>query len=71
MAPTILVIDATGKTGKSVVRHLPKLRKANFPSYRVLGLTRSVGSPKSQNLAKLPHVELQEKGWTTIDAAWL
>lgn len=71
MAPTILVIGATGNTGKSVVRHLPKLLESSDVSYRILGLTRSLDSPASQKLAKLPHVEMQEKDWTTIDAAWL
>lgn len=71
MAPTILVIGATGNTGKSVVGHLPKLLELSNSSYRIVGLTRSFDSPVSQKLAKLPHVEMQEKDWTTIDAAWL
>ncbi|KZL84207.1 hypothetical protein CI238_11761 [Colletotrichum incanum] len=72
MTPTILVIGATGNTGKSVVRHLPKLLESSMDgAYRVLGLTRSLSSPTSQQLAKLPHIEMLEKDWTTIDAAWL
>lgn len=71
MAPTILVVGATGNTGKNVVRSLPYLLANNKMSYRILGLTRSLDSPASQKLAKLPHVEMQGKDWTTIDAAWL
>jgi uncharacterized protein YbjT (DUF2867 family) len=71
MAPTILVIGATGNTGKSVVSNLPKLLELSNSNYRVVGLTRSLDSAVSQKLAKLPHVEMQEKNWTTIDAAWL
>lgn len=71
MAPTILVIGATGNTGKSVVRQLPMLLESSNTGYRVLGLTRSLDNPASQKLAKLPHVEMQEKDWTTIDATWL
>jgi uncharacterized protein YbjT (DUF2867 family) len=71
MAPTILVIGATGNTGKTVVRNLPKLLESSDPSYRIVGLTRSLDNPVSQKLAKLPHVEMQEKDWTTINAAWL
>jgi uncharacterized protein YbjT (DUF2867 family) len=71
MAPTILVIGATGNTGKSVVHHLPKLLELSNSNYRIVGLTRSLDSAVSQKLAKLPHVEMQEKNWTTIDAAWL
>jgi uncharacterized protein YbjT (DUF2867 family) len=72
MISTILVIGATGNTGKSVVRCLPALLESskNGP-YRVLGLTRSLSSPASQKLVGLPHVEMLEKDWTTIDAAWL
>ncbi|TGO64345.1 hypothetical protein BOTNAR_0089g00340 [Botryotinia narcissicola] len=68
MTSKILVIDVTGNTGKSVVRHLPKLHEYSNTSYRVLGLTRSLDSPASKTLAKLPHVEMQEKDWTSIDA---
>jgi uncharacterized protein YbjT (DUF2867 family) len=71
MAPTILIIGATGNTGKNVARQLPKLLELSNSSYRILGLTRSLENPVSQKLAKLPHVEMQEKDWTTIDAAWL
>jgi uncharacterized protein YbjT (DUF2867 family) len=71
MAPTILIIGATGNTGKSVVRNLPKLLESSHSNYRIVGLTRSLNNPISQKLAKLPHVEMQEKDWTTIDAAWL
>ncbi|TGO48367.1 hypothetical protein BCON_0242g00030 [Botryotinia convoluta] len=71
MTSTILVIGATGNTGKSVVRHLPELLEHSNTSYRILGLTRSLDSPASKMLAKLPHVEMQEKDWTTIDAVWL
>ncbi|THV44346.1 hypothetical protein BGAL_0666g00030 [Botrytis galanthina] len=71
MTSKILVIGATGNTGKSVVRHLPKLLEHSNTSYRVLGLTRSLDSPASKMLAKLPHVEMQERDWTTIDAVWL
>ncbi|KAF4764603.1 hypothetical protein N7455_011027 [Penicillium solitum] len=71
MAPTILVIGATGNTGKSVVYNLPKLLESTNSSHRILGLTRSLNSPASQKLSNLPHVEMQEKDWTTIDAAWL
>jgi uncharacterized protein YbjT (DUF2867 family) len=71
MAPTILVIGATGNTGKGVVYNLSKLLASKNNNYRILGLTRSLNNPTSQKLAKLPLVEMQEKDWTTIDANWL
>ncbi|KAH6714137.1 hypothetical protein BKA61DRAFT_607257 [Leptodontidium sp. MPI-SDFR-AT-0119] len=71
MSSTILIIGATGNTGKSAVRNLSRLLESSRTSYRILALTRSVDSPASQSLAKLPNVELKEKDWTTIDAAWL
>ena len=71
MAPTILIIGATGNTGKSVLRHLPKLLEGNKTDYRILGLTRSVDSDVSKTLSKLPRVEMEEKDWTEIDEQWL
>lgn len=70
--PTILVVGATGNTGKSVVRLLPKLLESTGKSrYRIVGLTRSLDSAASKQLASLPDVEMLEKDWTTIDAEWL
>jgi uncharacterized protein YbjT (DUF2867 family) len=71
MVPTILVIGATGNNGKGVVKNLPKLLESSSTSYRILSLTRSLDSSAFQKLAQLPHVEMQEKDRTTIDAAWL
>ena len=67
MAPTILVIGATGNTGKSVVRNLPKLLSSSKSSYQIVGLTRSLNSSVSKKLAELPGVEMREKDWTTIE----
>ncbi|CAO3693511.1 hypothetical protein G6F70_003618 [Rhizopus microsporus] len=71
MVSTILVVGATGSTGKGVMRNLPTLLESKNSKYRILGLTRSLNSPTSQKLAELPFVEMQEKDWTTIDADWL
>jgi uncharacterized protein YbjT (DUF2867 family) len=73
MPPTILIVGATGNTGRSVIRTLPDLLKSSktLGDHRILGLTRSLENPTAQELAKLPHVEFAEKDWTTIDAAWL
>lgn len=73
MSRTILIVGATGNTGRSVIRTLPDLLKSTqtLSDHRILGLTRSLENPTAQELAKLPHVEFAEKDWTTIDAAWL
>jgi uncharacterized protein YbjT (DUF2867 family) len=73
MSPTILVVGATGNTGRSVVRTLPGLLKssATLANHRILGLTRSLQNPVAQELGKLPHVEFAEIDWTTVGAAWL
>lgn len=71
MDPTILVIGATGNTGKNVLRTLPGLLATAGLKYRILGLTRSTSHPVSQELAQLPGVEMIEKDWTRIDSAWL
>jgi uncharacterized protein YbjT (DUF2867 family) len=73
MAPTILIVGATGNTGKSVVEHLPQLLAASktLSTYRILALTRSKDSPASQQLAKIPKVEILEHNWVEITTAWL
>jgi len=42
MAPTILVVGATGNTGRGVVETLSKLRDSNkvIAGYRIIALTR-------------------------------
>lgn len=69
MSPTILIIGATGNTGQGVVRALPGL--VDGQGYRIVGLTRSADSAVAKELASLPSVEMIEKDWTEIDAAWL
>ena len=72
MAPTVLIVGATGNTGRSVVETLPKLlENTKLASHRVIALTRNAGSPSAQALAKLPGVELAEQNWVEIDDAWL
>lgn len=71
MSPTILVIGATGNTGKGVINTLPQLLKEENKNYRILAVTRSLETPESQAISKLPAVEVVEKNWTTIDAEWL
>ncbi|TIB92856.1 NAD(P)-binding protein [Wallemia mellicola] len=71
MSPTILVIGATGNTGRGVIETLPQLLKENNKDHRILALTRSLETPESQAIDKLPTVEVIEKNWTTIDVDWL
>lgn len=76
MAPTILVIGATGNTGRPVVETLSKL--LNNPSnanplsgHRILAVTRSLNNPVAHNLALLPGVQVLEQNWVEITADWL
>ncbi|KAL4932905.1 SDR family oxidoreductase [Aspergillus undulatus] len=73
MAPTILIIGATGNTGRSVTETLPRLlQKGNaLSNHRVIGLTRSLDSLAAKELAKIPGVEVMEKNWVEITADWL
>lgn len=73
MAPTILVVGATGNTGRSVVETLSKLLSASstLSGHRVIALTRSQNSPAAQHLASIPGVKVLEKNWVDITAAWL
>jgi uncharacterized protein YbjT (DUF2867 family) len=73
MAPTILIVGATGNTGRSVVETLSDSvsNNKNLAGYRIIALTRSTDSPAAQNLAKLPNVTVEEKTWVDITPEWL
>ncbi len=72
MSKSILIVGATGNTGKPVVQTLSSiLQNSSSVPYRIIGLTRSIDSAASKTLAALANVEMIEKDWTTIDAEWL
>jgi uncharacterized protein YbjT (DUF2867 family) len=73
MTPTLLIVGATGNTGRGVVGTLLKLIETSptFAGYRILALTRSSNTQAAQQLAKLPNVEVAEQNWTEITADWL
>jgi uncharacterized protein YbjT (DUF2867 family) len=75
MAPTILIVGATGNTGRPVVETLSKLLSTSndnpLSGHRILALTRSAKSPVAQGLAALPGVEVLEQNWVEITADWL
>jgi uncharacterized protein YbjT (DUF2867 family) len=72
MAPTILIVGATGNTGRGVVDTLPELIKNNqtLSKHRILALTRSASSASAKEIEKLG-VELAEQNWVEIDHNWL
>lgn len=73
MAPSILVVGATGNTGRSVTETLPTLLKASntLSGYRVIALTRSLDNPVAKHLTTIPGVQVVEKNWVDITADWL
>lgn len=73
MAPTILVVGATGNTGRGVMETLPKLLSPGsaLSGHRIIALTRSSDSPIAQHFATLPGVVVLEKNWVEITADWL
>lgn len=72
MAPSILIVGATGNTGRSVVETLPKLlQDTKLSSYRILALTRSKDSAAAKKLSEISSVEVIEKNWTEINDDWL
>lgn len=73
MGPTILVVGATGNTGRAVVHKLLEMLQTSDvkAGSRVLGVTRSTRSEISKQLSQLPNFTLLEKDWTEIDADWL
>ena len=72
MTPSILIIGATGNTGRGVVGTLPSLlQSSNLAGYRIIALTRSLNNPVAQEFAKIPGVEVIEQNWVEITADWL
>ncbi len=74
MAHTILVVGATGNTGRSVVKTLSKLLPATnetLSSHRIIALTRSLSNPVAQHLSTLPGVTVLEQNWVEITPSWL
>ncbi|KAF5654440.1 hypothetical protein FHETE_11308 [Fusarium heterosporum] len=73
MRPTILIIGATGNTGRGVTEALPELLKASetISNHRIIALTRSADSASAQRLAKITGVQIVEQNWTEITAEWL
>ncbi|KAL4862772.1 hypothetical protein BDV12DRAFT_178374 [Aspergillus spectabilis] len=71
--PSILIVGATGNTGRAVTQTLPKLLQSSSTllGNRIIALTRSSSSPVAQELAKLPGVEVIEQNWVEITADWL
>ncbi|CAG8157768.1 unnamed protein product [Penicillium nalgiovense] len=73
MTQSILIVGATGNTGRAVAQTLPELLQSSrtLSSSRIIALTRSSGSPVALELAKLPGVEVVEQNWVEITADWL
>lgn len=73
MAPAILIVGATGNTGRSVVATLSESINTTraLAGHCIIALTRSSDSSVAQNLAKLPNVSIQEKNWVDISPDWL
>ncbi|KAJ8057870.1 hypothetical protein OCU04_013054 [Sclerotinia nivalis] len=73
MAPTILIVGATGNTGRSVVKTLSKLLTTSnaLTGHHILALTRSSENAAAQQLAKLPGVSVKEHHFAEISPEWL
>ncbi|KAJ5706551.1 hypothetical protein N7488_006352 [Penicillium malachiteum] len=73
MTPSILIVGATGNTGRGVARMLPRLLQSSssLTGNRVIALTRSSSSPVALELAKLPGIEVIEQSWVEITTDWL
>jgi len=73
MAPTILIVGATGNTGKGVVDNLPQLlqKSKTLTHHKIIALTRSAASPAAQAITQIPGIEVEEQAWSEITPAWL
>jgi uncharacterized protein YbjT (DUF2867 family) len=69
MSTTILVVGATGNTGRTATQNLSAAVAGT--KTRILALSRSVDSAAAVELAKLLNVEVEGKNWVEIDAEWL
>ena len=69
--PSILVVGATGNTGRGVVQTLADFASKGQCAFKIIGLTRDVKSASSKALAALEHVEMLETNWTDIQEDWL
>ena len=71
--PAILVVGATGNTGKNVVRTLSSLlpNTPHLSKYQILAQTRNASSSTAQQLSSLPNVTVVEEFWPEISAEWL
>lgn len=73
MPSIILIVGATGNTGRSVVETLSESinNSAALTGYRIIALTRSLDSPTAQKLSRFPNLTIEEKNWVDISAEWL
>ncbi|KAG9204384.1 hypothetical protein G6514_000840 [Epicoccum nigrum] len=71
MSPSLLIVGATGNTGRGVVETLSNSIHRHTAGYRILALTRSSESATAQQLSRLPNVTIVETNWTEITADWL
>ena len=73
MAPTILIVGATGNTGKGVVDNLPELlqKSKTLSHHRIIALTRSAQSSAAKAIARISGIEVEEQAWSEITPAWL
>ena len=72
MSPAILIVGATGNTGRSVVETLSTFIQSGkaLSGHKLIALTRSRESPAAQELTKLPGVEVLEQRWLDITPEW-
>ncbi|KAK4959138.1 hypothetical protein LTR10_003937 [Elasticomyces elasticus] len=60
MTPTILVVGATGNTGRSLVK-TRLIRNTNLASHRILAVTRNTDSPAAKEPAKVSGIVLVQQ----------
>lgn len=73
MAPIILVVGATGNTGRGVMETLPKLLGAScaLSGHQIIAFSRSLNNLTAQSFVKLLGIIILEKRWVHITANWL
>ncbi|CZT42310.1 probable NmrA-like family protein [Rhynchosporium secalis] len=72
MSPSILIVGATGNTGRSVVSTLTELIKTSkhLANTHLIAQSRSASSSSAKKLASIPNVSILEKPWVDITSDW-
>ncbi|KAF4120328.1 NmrA-like family [Geosmithia morbida] len=74
MSSTVLIVGATGSTGRGAIKTISALLTADkspLPGHKIIAVTRSASGAVAKEIAKLPGVTVIEKDWIGTTPEWL